>query len=107
MMFYNGKSFPATYQGGIFSAQYGSWNRTQPVGARIMFTSLKPDGTADKTEPFAEGWLNENGEFLWRVRSVPLHHFPFGLFRTAPFTPAPGSANSGTPLVVKVWPVPL
>ena len=23
-----------------------------------MFTSLKPDGTADKTEVFAEGWLD-------------------------------------------------
>ena len=35
---------------GIFSAQHGSWNRTKPVGARIMFTPLKPDGTADKTQ---------------------------------------------------------
>lgn len=34
MTFYNGKSFPAKYRGGIFSAQHGSWNRTEPVGAR-------------------------------------------------------------------------
>jgi glucose/arabinose dehydrogenase len=70
MMFYTGKAFPAKYQGGIFSAQHGSWNRTKPVGARVMFTSLKPDGTADKTEPFAEGWLNENGEYLGRPVDV-------------------------------------
>src|ERR1044072_2093653 len=50
MTFYSGKQFPACYQGGIFSAQPGSWNRPAPVGARVMFTSLKPDGTADKTE---------------------------------------------------------
>jgi glucose/arabinose dehydrogenase len=50
--------FPAKYQGGIFNAQHGSWNRTTPIGARVMFTSLKPDGTADKTEIFAEGWLD-------------------------------------------------
>jgi hypothetical protein len=55
MTFYTGKQFPARYQGGFFSAQHGSWNRTTPVGARVMFTSLKPDGTADKTEVFAEG----------------------------------------------------
>src|SRR6056297_1804827 len=28
MMFYTGGMFPKTYQGGIFSAQHGSWNRT-------------------------------------------------------------------------------
>jgi glucose/arabinose dehydrogenase len=70
MMFYTGKSFPQKYRGGIFSAQHGSWNRTVPVGARVMFTSLKEDGTADKTEPFAEGWLTENGEYLGRPVDV-------------------------------------
>lgn len=70
MTFYSGKMFPQKYQGGIFSAQHGSWNRTTPVGARVMFTSLKPDGTADKTEPFAEGWLTENGEYLGRPVDV-------------------------------------
>ena len=25
----------------------------------MLFTSLKPDGTADKTEIFAEGWLDD------------------------------------------------
>jgi glucose/arabinose dehydrogenase len=59
MTFYNGKMFPAKYHGGIFDAQHGSWNRTTPIGARVMFTSLKADGTADKTEVFAEGWLDE------------------------------------------------
>jgi glucose/arabinose dehydrogenase len=37
-----------------------------PIGARVMFTSLKEDGTADKTEPFAEGWLTADGEYLGR-----------------------------------------
>ena len=69
LAFYTGKVFPAKYQGGLFSAQHGSWNRTKPIGARIMFTSLKSDGTADKTEVFADGWLdNETG--LYRGRPV-------------------------------------
>ncbi|NEX61899.1 PQQ-dependent sugar dehydrogenase [Noviherbaspirillum galbum] len=58
MTFYNGSMFPEKYRGGIFSAQHGSWNRTTPIGARVMFTSLKADGSADKTEVFAEGWLD-------------------------------------------------
>ncbi len=69
LAFYTGKAFPAKYQGGLFSAQHGSWNRTKPIGARIMFTSLKSDGTADKTEVFADGWLDsETG--LYRGRPV-------------------------------------
>ena len=58
LAFYTGSKFPAKYRGGLFSAQHGSWNRTEPIGARVMFTSLKPDGTADKTEVFADGWLD-------------------------------------------------
>jgi glucose/arabinose dehydrogenase len=69
MSFYTGKQFPAKYQGGFFSAQHGSWNRTKPIGARVLFTSLKPDGTADKTEVFAEGWLDE-ATGLYRGRPV-------------------------------------
>jgi glucose/arabinose dehydrogenase len=70
MKFYTGSQFPAKYRGGIFSAQHGSWNRTKPVGARVMFTSLKEDGTADKTEAFAEGWLTAAGEYLGRPVDV-------------------------------------
>jgi glucose/arabinose dehydrogenase len=69
LAFYTGKQFPAKYQGGLFSAQHGSWNRTTPIGARVMFTSLKPDGTADKTEVFADGWLDADTG-LYRGRPV-------------------------------------
>ena len=71
MMFYSGKMFPKEYRGGIFSAQHGSWNRTTPVGARIMFTSLNEDGSAAESKPFAEGWLDEStGEYLGRPVDV-------------------------------------
>jgi glucose/arabinose dehydrogenase len=70
MTFYSGSMFPQKYRGGIFSAQHGSWNRTTPIGARVMFTSLKDDGTADKTEVFAEGWLGDSGEYFGRPVDV-------------------------------------
>ncbi|NIX76208.1 PQQ-dependent sugar dehydrogenase [Microvirga terricola] len=72
MTFYTGTMFPQFYRGGIFTAQHGSWNRTKPIGARVMFTSLKPDGTADQSEVFAEGWLTENGEYLGRPVDVAM-----------------------------------
>ncbi len=58
MTFYTGKQFPQKYHGALFSAQHGSWNRTKPIGARVMVTYLNADGRAEKTEPFAEGWLD-------------------------------------------------
>jgi glucose/arabinose dehydrogenase len=70
LMIYTGNMFPQSYRGGIFSAQHGSWNRTKPIGARIMFTPIKPDGTADKTQVFAEGWLTENNEYIGRPVDV-------------------------------------
>ncbi len=70
LSFYTGKQFPEKYRGGIFTTQHGSWNRTDPVGARVLFHTLKADGTADKTEVFADGWLNENKEYLGRPMDV-------------------------------------
>ncbi len=70
LTFYTGKMFPKKYKGGIFSAQHGSWNRTNPVGARIMFTQINEDGTNGPTEVFAEGWLLDTGEYAGRPVSV-------------------------------------
>ena len=77
LVFYTGNKFPAKYRGGIFSAQHGSWNRTEPIGARVMFTSLKPDGTADKTEVFADGWLDPQTK-RYRGRPVDVANLPDG-----------------------------
>lgn len=70
LVYYNAKQFPEKYRNGFFSTQHGSWNRVNPIGARVLFTSLKEDGTADKTEVFAEGWLTDNGEYLGRPVDV-------------------------------------
>jgi glucose/arabinose dehydrogenase len=70
MDFYSGKMFPKAYRGGIFSAQHGSWNRTEPIGARVMFTAVNEDGTAGESKPFAEGWLTGDGEYLGRPVAI-------------------------------------
>jgi glucose/arabinose dehydrogenase len=69
MAFYTGKKFPAKYQGGIFVAAHGSWNRTTPSGAEVQFVPVNADGTAGKMEVFASGFLDpETG--LYRGRPV-------------------------------------
>jgi glucose/arabinose dehydrogenase len=66
LLFYTGSKFPEKYKKGVFTAQHGSWNRTVPAGARILFTPLNPDGTAGPQEEFAVGWLNKDGEYIGR-----------------------------------------
>jgi glucose/arabinose dehydrogenase len=68
MTFYSSNAFPAKYQGGMFVASHGSWNRTKASGALINFVPVKADGTAGASEVFAEGWLDQNG--IYRGRPV-------------------------------------
>ena len=70
MTFYAGKMFPQKYQGGVFVAAHGSWNRTKPTGALINFVPIKADGSAGASEVFADGWLDENGVYRGRPVDV-------------------------------------
>ena len=73
LTFYTGRMFPEEYRGAIFSAQHGSWNRTEPVGARVMVTFLNQDGSVREHRPFAEGWLDQdNQEYLGRPVDVAM-----------------------------------
>ena len=72
LVFYTGDKFPEKYRGGIFTTQHGSWNRTVPMGARVLFTAVNADGTAGQQEVFAEGWLNADGEYVGRPVGLAL-----------------------------------
>jgi glucose/arabinose dehydrogenase len=60
MAFYTGQAFPADYQGDLFVALHGSWNRSQPVGYQVMRIPIDGAGPAGPPEAFALGWLNES-----------------------------------------------
>ncbi|MBX7251336.1 MAG: PQQ-dependent sugar dehydrogenase [Candidatus Promineofilum sp.] len=75
MRFYTGNLFPAEYHNQIFIAEHGSWNRTQPIGYRVTLVRLEGDETVSY-EPFAEGWLRDNGE-VWG-RPVDVQVMPDG-----------------------------
>ena len=56
---YTGKMFPAKYQGGLFVASHGSWNRSEPSGYLLNFVPIKADGNAGTSEVFADGFLDK------------------------------------------------
>ena len=56
MRFYTGSMFPETYRRQIFVAQHGSWNRTIPIGYRVMRVKLAGN-QAEEYEVFVDGWL--------------------------------------------------
>lgn len=69
MRFYTGKMFPAEYRNRIFIAQHGSWNRSVPIGYRVMMATLEGNKVV-KYEPFATGWLQNNTDVLGRPVDV-------------------------------------
>jgi glucose/arabinose dehydrogenase len=62
MRFYTGSMFPSEYRNQIFIAEHGSWNRSTPIGYRVMLVRLEKN-RAVKYEVFAEGWLQ--GDRAW------------------------------------------
>lgn len=63
MRFYTGTQFPAEYRNSIFIAEHGSWNRTKPVGYRVVRVVLNERGQVVRQEVFAQGWLQ--GDKPW------------------------------------------
>lgn len=60
--FYTGDMFPAEYQGQIFIAEHGSWNRSKKIGYRVSLVRLENGNPVDY-EVFAEGWLKKDEVF--------------------------------------------
>lgn len=69
MRFYTGSMFPEEYKNQIFIAEHGSWNRSTPIGYRVMVVRLKGN-QAVSYEPFAEGWLGAGDEAVGRPVDV-------------------------------------
>jgi len=61
MRFYTGKMFPAQYQGAIFVARHGPWNRTIKHAADVVAVFLDDKGNVRKVEPFLTGLVENNG----------------------------------------------
>lgn len=76
VIFYTGNMFPPEYKNRIFIAEHGSWNRSKKSGYRLTTVSLNETQLSDGYQPFAEGWLPENGK-VWG-RPVAILQMPDG-----------------------------
>jgi len=69
LRFYTGKQFPAQYQGAMFIARHGPWNRTKKYAADVVVAWPDARGGISRMEPFLTG-LVENNEYLGRLVDV-------------------------------------
>jgi glucose/arabinose dehydrogenase len=69
MRFYTGTMFPAKYQGAIFIARHGPWNRTKKYAADVVVAFVDGKGKVTSVEPFLTG-LVENNTYLGRPVDV-------------------------------------
>lgn len=98
--FYQGAMFPEEYRHDAFVAQHGSWNRTDPIGYRVMRVLFDEKGQPVGKEVFAHGWLRSNGT-AWG-RPVDVEELPdgsllvsddyAGLIYRITYAPGPGSS---------------
>jgi glucose/arabinose dehydrogenase len=71
MRFYTGNMFLPEYKNQIFIAEHGSWNRSTPIGYRIMLVQLE-GRKAVQYIPFATGWLQDDGKVLGRPADIEI-----------------------------------
>ena len=65
LKFYTGKMFPQQYQGTMFVARKGSWNRTKRFGYDVVNVTATADGKNAKVTPFLTGFMNEKENTFW------------------------------------------
>lgn len=61
LRFYDGGSFPEALHGDLFVALHGSWNRSVPVGYKVVRIPFD-DGAPGQVEDFATGWMATEGD---------------------------------------------
>jgi glucose/arabinose dehydrogenase len=55
--FYTGKAFPTLYQGGVFVAEHGSWNRATRNGYQVAFVGFRDGKPVQDPAPFLTGFV--------------------------------------------------
>ena len=74
MTFYTGKQFPEHYQGNIFAAEHGSWNRAHRTGYKVITVPLKDGKALGTYEDFLTGFVTKEGDVWGRPVGVTVAH---------------------------------
>jgi glucose/arabinose dehydrogenase len=76
--FYTGKQFPASYQGGAFVAEHGSWNRSSRSGYQVSFVAFRNGQPSADPVPFLTGLVPDPSKGLVYGRPVGVTTAPDG-----------------------------
>ena len=70
LVFYQGKQFPEQYQGDLFAAEHGSWNRATRAGYEVIRVPLKNGHASGVFEDFLTGFVTSDGQVWGRPVGV-------------------------------------
>jgi len=70
LAFYEGNLFPATYRGGAFIGQHGSWNRKPHSGYKVVFVPFTNGQPSGPPQDFLSGFLSAEGKARGRPVGV-------------------------------------
>lgn len=70
LTFYQGSEFPSQYQGDLFAAEHGSWNRSVRSGYEVIRVPLENGHASGVYEDFMTGFVLPNGDVWGRPVGV-------------------------------------
>jgi glucose/arabinose dehydrogenase len=70
LAFYNADAFPASYKGGAFIGQHGSWNRKPLNGYRVVFIPFAGGRPQNHPQAFLTGFLDKHDKIQGRPVGV-------------------------------------
>ena len=68
--FYTANQFPPEYQGNIFAAEHGSWNRAKRTGYKVICVPLKKGKASGEYDDFLTGFVTDSGQVWGRPVGV-------------------------------------
>jgi len=72
MVFYptQKKEFPASFEGGAFAAEHGSWNRANRAGYEVIYIPMKDGHATGEYDDFLTGFVTPDGKVWGRPVGV-------------------------------------
>jgi len=65
-----GVAFPSSFNGGIFAAEHGSWNRANRAGYEVIYIPMKDGHATGEYDDFLTGFVTPDGQVWGRPVGV-------------------------------------
>lgn len=70
LTFYQARQFPSSFQGNIFAAEHGSWNKAVRTGYEVICVPLRRGRSTGEYEDFLTGFITADGQVWGRPVGV-------------------------------------